>query len=57
MNLPSVKSLNRAFPGKGKMLRLLLQSTESVNLHPAAGQAGTGLLPSSRTSLQAHGSS
>ena len=36
MNKPSVKTLDRAFPGKGKALRLLLDSATAVRLHPAA---------------------
>ena len=36
MNLPSIKTLNRAFPGKGKALRRLLESAAAVREHPAA---------------------
>ena len=36
MNKPSIKTLERAFPGKGKALRLLLDSASAVRLHPAA---------------------
>lgn len=36
MNLPSVKTLERAFPGKGKELRRLLESPAAVRAHPAA---------------------
>lgn len=36
MNLPSVKTLDRAFPGKGKVLRRLLESSAAVHEHPAA---------------------
>lgn len=36
MNLPSVKTLDRAFPGKGKALRRLLESPAAVREHPAA---------------------
>ena len=36
MNKPSIKTLDRAFPGKGKALRLLLDSASAVRLHPAA---------------------
>ena len=35
-NIPSAKTLETAFPGKGKVLRRLLQSTEAVREHPAA---------------------
>lgn len=35
-NIPSVKTLERAFPGKGKTLRRLLQSEQAVREHPAA---------------------
>ena len=35
MNLPSVKTLDRAFPGHGKALRLLLESQAAVDAHPA----------------------
>ncbi len=36
MNIPSVKTLERAFPGKGKILRRLLASAAAVREHPAA---------------------
>ena len=36
MTLPSVKMLNRAFSGKGRELRRLLESSKAVNAHPAA---------------------
>ncbi len=36
MNKPSVKTLNRAFPGKGRVLRELLTSEKAVRVHPAA---------------------
>ena len=36
MNLPSVKTLDRAFPGKGAELRALLKSSAAVREHPAA---------------------
>lgn len=36
MNLPSIKTLERAFPTKGKALRQLLVSAEAVRQHPAA---------------------
>ena len=36
MNLPSIKTLDRAFPGKGKALRTLLTSSAAVRAHPAA---------------------
>ena len=36
MNLPSIKTLDRAFPGKGKILRTLLTSSAAVRAHPAA---------------------
>lgn len=36
MNIPSVKTLERAFPGKGKALRRLLASATAVREHPAA---------------------
>ncbi len=32
---PSVKTLEREFPGKGKTLRLLLTSDSAVDAHPA----------------------
>jgi len=36
MNLPSINTLERAFPSKGRALRLLLESAGAVNVHPAA---------------------
>lgn len=36
MRLPSVKTIERAFPGKGKVMRRLLESSEAVKSHPAA---------------------
>ena len=36
MNLPSVKTLDRVFPGKGKVLRWLVESSAAVHAHPAA---------------------
>lgn len=33
--IPSQKTLERAFPGKGKELRAILTSEEAVNAHPA----------------------
>ena len=36
MNMPSIKTLNRAFPGKGRVLRELLTSAAAVRAHPAA---------------------
>jgi hypothetical protein len=36
MNLPSIKTLDLAFPGKGKILRRLLESAAAVREHPAA---------------------
>jgi len=36
MNYPSVKTLERAFPGKGETLRKLLTDNDAVNAHPAA---------------------
>ncbi len=36
MNLPSIKTLDRAFPGKGRELRKLLESPAAVRAHPAA---------------------
>ena len=36
MNLPSVKTLDHAFPGKGKSLWRLLESAAAVQEHPAA---------------------
>ena len=36
MNLPSVKTLERAFPGKGRELRLILESPIAARYHPAA---------------------
>ena len=36
MNIPSTKTLDRAFPGKGKALRRLLESAAAVREHPAA---------------------
>ena len=39
MNLPSTKTLERAFPGKGKELRRLLESPAAVRAHPAAVRA------------------
>lgn len=35
-NKPSIKTLERAFPGKGKVLRKLLTSEQAVREHPAA---------------------
>lgn len=35
-NIPSVKTLESAFPTKGKTLRRLLQSSQAVREHPAA---------------------
>lgn len=35
MRLPSIKTLERAFPGKGKALRKLLESPAAVREHPA----------------------
>ncbi len=35
-NLPSLKTLETAFPTKGKVLRQLLQSSMAVRQHPAA---------------------
>lgn len=35
MNLPSKRTLETAFPGKGAILRALLESPEAVNNHPA----------------------
>ena len=35
MNIPSTKTLDRAFPGKGKTLRRLLESNAAVREHPA----------------------
>ena len=35
-NIPSVKTLEAAFPTKGKVLRQLLQSASAVREHPAA---------------------
>lgn len=34
--LPSIKSLEEAFPGKGKAMRRLLESADAVRAHPAA---------------------
>jgi hypothetical protein len=36
MRLPSIKRLESAFPGKGKIVRTLLESVAAVNAHPAA---------------------
>ena len=36
MNLPSIKTLESAFPGKGKTLRTLLESDAAVRAHPVA---------------------
>lgn len=36
MNKPSVKTLERAFPGHGRALRKLLDSEKAVRAHPAA---------------------
>jgi hypothetical protein len=36
MNKPSIKTLERAFPGKGRALRALLDSEKAVRAHPAA---------------------
>lgn len=36
MKLPSIKTLERAFPGKGKELRRLLENEAAVRAHPAA---------------------
>ena len=38
MNLPSIKTLERAFPGKGRELRRLLESPAAVNQNPAVIQ-------------------
>lgn len=35
-NKPSIKTLEHAFPGKGKVLRKLLTSEQAVREHPAA---------------------
>jgi hypothetical protein len=35
-NIPSIKTLETAFPTKGKVLRRLLQSASAVREHPAA---------------------
>lgn len=42
MNIPSVKTLDRAFPGKGKALRRLLASAAAVREHPAAVKLAAG---------------
>ena len=34
--IPSKKALDAAFPGKGKVLRTLLESNDAVRAHPAA---------------------
>lgn len=34
--LPSIRTLEKAFPGKGKTLRALLESAHAVRLHPAS---------------------
>lgn len=36
MSLPSVKTIEEAFPGKGRILRKLLESSKAVKEHPAA---------------------
>ena len=36
MNLPSIKRLESVFPGKGRVIRKLLESSAAVNAHPAA---------------------
>jgi len=36
MRLPSIETLESAFPGKGKELRTLLESARAVREHPAA---------------------
>ena len=36
MSLPSVKSIEQAFPGKGKVMRKLLESKQAVLDHQAA---------------------
>jgi hypothetical protein len=36
MNTPSIKTLESAFPGKGKTLKRLLTSADAVREHPAA---------------------
>ncbi|MCO1498201.1 hypothetical protein, partial [Limosilactobacillus reuteri] len=36
MAIPSVKSLESVFPGKGKIMRRLLISADAVRSHPAA---------------------
>ncbi|MBT9176523.1 MAG: hypothetical protein DDT20_00842 [Firmicutes bacterium] len=36
MNLPSAKTLERAFPGCGRAVRRLLESADAVREHPAA---------------------
>lgn len=38
MNLPSIKTLERAFPGKGRELRRLLESPAAVNANPAVNR-------------------
>lgn len=36
MNLPSIRTLEEAFPGMGRTLRTLLESPAAVRAHPAA---------------------
>lgn len=36
MNLPSIRTLESAFPGKGRVLRALIESPAVVCAHPAA---------------------
>lgn len=36
MNIPSVKTLESAFPGKGKVLRKLLTNNDAVYEHPGS---------------------
>ncbi len=36
MTLPSVRTLESSFPGKGRVLRTLLESPAAVRAHPAA---------------------
>jgi len=36
MNLPSIRTLETAFPGKGRILRALIESPAVVCAHPAA---------------------
>lgn len=55
MRLPSIKTLESAFPGKGKYLRTLLESARAVREHPAAiARRGECLHPPSLLDQRLH---